>query len=531
MTDTDVLIVGGGPTGLTLAAHLARHGVATRIVDRAQDRAHESRALAIQPRTLEVLAPLGVAESLVTLGNPGVKLQIHTRMRTVALPLFDLGLADTAHPYLLFLSQAVTEQVLGDHLQSAGLEVERRVTFVGLRQQSDSVSALLRRDGEDFQVNARYIVGCDGAHSAVRDAAGIPFEGSAYPQTFLLADLEADGIEADAAHVFLSRHGMLFFFPLATPATWRLLVRQPDGPPGGTEPPPLEETQALVDSYTGGSVRLRDPVWATRFGLAHRSASRYREGRVFLAGDAAHVHSPAGAQGMNTGIQDAVNLAWKLAGATRGDSADDALDTYDLERRPVGRAVLRLTDRAYEVSTSTNRLVGFARTRIAPTALQLVSRFGAGRAYAFRRIAELDVRYRRSPLSVNGPGSPGSGIRAGDRLPDGFVSLDGRVVRLHAAIAGPRWTLLLCGPVSAWPTNASDHISSGTVATRRLSADPEQDVLRVSDDDLLRRLGLTMTEAAHLLVRPDGHLGYRARGHDLTGLTAYLRRWAPSALL
>jgi len=530
MTDTDVLVVGAGPTGLALAAHLSAHGVAARIVDRAQDRAHESRALAIQPRTLEVLTPLGVADRLVALGNPGVKLQIHTRERTAALPLFDLGLADTAYPYLLFLSQAETERVLGERLRSAGVEVERRVTFVGLQQHSDSVSALLRRDGEDFRVDARYVVGCDGAHSAVRDAAGIPFEGGAYPQTFLLADLEADGIEADAAHVFLSQQGMLFFFPLVTPATWRLLVRQPDGMPSGTGSPALAMLQALVDGYTGGYVRLRDAVWTTRFGLAHRSASRYREARVFLAGDAAHIHSPAGAQGMNTGIQDAANLAWKLAGATRGEAADDVLDTYELERRPVGRAVLRLTDRAYEVSTSTNRFVGFARTRIAPTALRLVGRFGPGRAYAFRRIAELDVRYRRSPLSVDAPGSPRRGVRAGDRVPDGVVSLDGRVSRLHTEIAGPRWTLLLYGPASAWPTGASGHFSSGVVATRRLSADPEHDVLRVGEDDLLRRLGLTTTEVAQLLVRPDGHLGYRARGLDLAGLTAYLRRWVPSAL-
>src|SRR6266540_1514870 len=251
----EVLVVGAGPTGLALAAHLRAFASHVRIVDRQPDRTHESRALAIQPRTLEVLAGLGVT------------------------------------PELLVLAPAA------EHV----------------------TCRLLPPDGRHETVAARYVVGCDGAHSTVRHLAGIGFEGSAYPQTFLLADLEADGLEPGAAHTYLTGAGMLFFFPLGTPATWRMLAMRP---PGDQTPADAEvslaELQAITASYTTDPLRLRDPVWMTRFRLHLRAATRYQTGRVFLAGDAAHVHSPAGAQGMNTGVQDAVNLAWKLALACSG---------------------------------------------------------------------------------------------------------------------------------------------------------------------------------------------------------------------
>jgi 2-polyprenyl-6-methoxyphenol hydroxylase-like FAD-dependent oxidoreductase len=216
MTSADVLVAGAGPTGLALAAELAAFGVRARLIDRALDRVHESRALAIQPRTLEVLAGLGVADQLIACGNRAVQLCMHVPGRVLTVPMFDLGLDDTAYPYLLFLSQAETERVLGEHLATAGVSVERGVELVGLTSTADAAVATLRhRDGPEEIVSARYVVGCDGGRSTVRRLAGIRFEGSSYPQTFVLADAEADGVEPGAAHVFLSDRGMLFFFPLA----------------------------------------------------------------------------------------------------------------------------------------------------------------------------------------------------------------------------------------------------------------------------------------------------------------------------
>ncbi len=528
----DVLIVGAGPTGLTLALQLAAFGVRARIADRGLDRVHESRALAIQPRTLEVLTGPGVTDELVACGNPAVRLRMHLRGRVLTVPMFDLGLDDTAYPYLLFLSQAETERILHKHLAAAGVTVERGVELVDLSSTADTAVAVVRcHDGREERVSARYVAGWDGAHSTVRRLARIPFEGSSYPQTFVLADTEADGIERDAAHTFVSESGMLFFFPLGTPATWRLLAMRPrtDSTPPDA-PVALDEVQTLADAYTDGTVRLRDPVWMTNFRLHLRAATHYRSGRVFLAGDAAHIHSPAGAQGMNTGIQDAVNLAWKLAHSLRGIADPAVLDSYEPERTPVGRTVLRFTNRAFTIATSTNPIVRFARARIAPAVLPLAVKAKAGRAYLFRAASQLDVHYRHSPLSENGPNSPRHGPKAGDRLPDAPIIHNGQATTLHEALAAPRWHLLLCGPVETSPVAETTQLSDryrGQLAVHRLT--PQHTVGTLHDVRGLasHRLGLTTADTAQYLVRPDGHVGYRAGGCDLTGLAQYLRRWLP----
>jgi 2-polyprenyl-6-methoxyphenol hydroxylase-like FAD-dependent oxidoreductase len=526
----DVLIVGAGPTGLALAAQLAAYGVHPRLIDRAEDRVHESRALAIQPRTLEVLAGLGITDRLVAAGNRGMQVRMHLGHRVLSAPLFDLGLDDTAYPYLLFLSQAETERILGEHVTAAGIAVERAVELVGLDAAADGANARLRhRDGREEQVHARYVAGCDGAHSAVRHRTGIGFEGGAYPQTFVLADAEVDGLELGAAHVFLSERGMLLFFPLGRPATWRLLVmRPPTDPTPPDAPVHLDEVQSLVDAYTGGTVRLRDPVWMTNFRLHHRAAAHYRVGPVFLAGDAAHIHSPAGGQGMNTGIQDAVNLGWKLAHTLRGVSGQELLETYEPERAPVGQMVLRFTDRAFAIATSTNPVVRFARTRIAPALVPLALRARTGRAYAFRTVSELGIRYRHSPLSSDGANPPRHGPKAGDRLPDATLVHDGQRHTLHSVVASPGWHLLLCGPTSAWPeeiANIADKYRPGLLTVHHLSAEKAPGVLSDPDGTAVRRLGLNTRQPALYVVRPDGHIGFRAGGPDEADLARYLDRW------
>jgi 2-polyprenyl-6-methoxyphenol hydroxylase-like FAD-dependent oxidoreductase len=533
----DVLVVGAGPTGLALAAQLRRYGVRFRVVDRSLDRARESRALAVQPRTLEVLAPLGVADEMVEGGNRAVRLRMHFGERggrSVPVRLFDIGIEDTAYPFLLFLSQAETERILAGHLSRGGVQVERGTELVDLADGEGAVTCTVRdRDGDEERVTARYVVGCDGAHSTVRKAAGIPFEGAAYPQTFVLADLEADGIEPGCAHTFLSPRGMLLFFPLGVPATWRLLAMRPASDPVRVERPvTLPEVQRLADDYTAGRVRLRDPVWMTNFRLHNRGARRYRAGRVFLAGDAAHIHSPAGGQGMNTGIQDAVNLGWKLALVTTGPGSAELLDTYETERLPVGRAVLRFTDRAFTIGTSTSPFVRFARTRLAPFLVPLALRAKAGRAYGFRTVSQLGIRYRGSAASAEGSRSPRSGPRPGDRLADAPLSIDGTAATLHRALAAPGYHLLLCGPAHTWAAGASAELTDrhpGWITVHRLSRDTGPGVLHDVDGLALRRLGLRGSEAGHCLVRPDGHIGYRCAGTDLRGLGAYLARWLPGA--
>lgn len=500
----DVLVVGAGPTGLALAAQLRAHGTGFRIVDRSLDRVRESRALGIQPRTLEALAGFGVTDQLVARGNPSVRLRLHLTGRTVSVPLFDTGLTGTPYPFLLFLSQAETEHVLGEHLATRGVRIERGTELVGLVPHDSHVVCRLRgRDGTEETLRARYVVGCDGAHSTVRTLAGIDFEGYAYPQTYLLADLHADGLEPGAVHSYLTGAGILLFFPLGSPAPWRMLAARPSDAPDGEVTLPL--LQRIADRYGARGLVLRDPVWMTAFRLHNRGAVRYRAGRCFLAGDAAHIHSPAGAQGMNTGIQDALNLGWKIALVCQGAAPRELLETYGIERVPVGRGVRRFTDRAFAIGTSPRPLLRFARARLAPFIAPLAVRATAPRARLFRAVSELGIHYRRSPVSATGAPAPRHGPRAGDRLPDLPSGLQART-------AAPGWHLLLSGPPHLWPDRRLARLLTGRtdlITVHRL-------------DDRGPWPGV-----AHGLLRPDGHLGYVAGGARLEGLEGYADRWLP----
>jgi 2-polyprenyl-6-methoxyphenol hydroxylase-like FAD-dependent oxidoreductase len=538
-TSPDVLVVGAGPTGLTLAGQLRACGAAVRIVDRLEDRVHESRALAVQPRTLEVLAGLDLADALVERGNPAIELHLHARGRATEVPLFDTGVDDTAFPYLLFVSQATTEAVLHDHLAGRGVSVERRVELTDLDQRADHVLCTLVHHAGDGarrveHVEAGYVVGCDGARSTVRARAGIDFAGAAYPQTFVLADLDADGLDPGAAHAFLADAGMLFFFPLTEPATWRLLGWPLHPVPAASTSPSPADLQALVNAYTDEPPVLHDPVWATYFRLQHRQAASFRSGRAFVAGDAAHVHSPAGGQGMNTGIQDAWNLGWKLSLVAGRIAAPALLDTYEAERLPVARDVLRLTDRAFTIATSTRRAHRFARTRVAPWLARLAGLVPAARAAGFRSVAELAIDYRASPAITDArPGPRRPSPRAGDRLPDAPVRLDGAVTTLGRVLAAPRHHLLCAGPPGVWTGGALGALAAryaSILDTRRLSHRAEPGALHDADGVAHRRLGLgTRERPAQILVRPDGHIAYRADGIDPAGLGAYLARWFPGA--
>ncbi|MFJ4821284.1 FAD-dependent monooxygenase [Streptomyces sp. NPDC088801] len=498
----DVLVVGAGPTGLALATRLRDCGTPFRIVDRSLDRARESRAPAIQPRTLEMLSAFGVADDLVDRGSPAVRLHLHLPRRVLRVPLFDVGCDDTPYPFLLFLPQSETEATLAAHLAGRDVTVERGTELLGAEPEGEYVTCRLRRrDGTGETVRARYVVGCDGAHSTVRARAGIDFEGYAYPQTFLLADLEADGLEQGAAHTYLTAAGLLFFFPLGTPATWRMIAMHPPGASDGEVT--LDLLQRIADDWTPDAPSLHDPVWMTSFRVHNRGAGHYRKGPFFLAGDAAHIHSPAGGQGMNTGIQDALNLGWKLAHVCRGAAPEELLETYEAERAPVGHGVRRLTDRAFTVGTSGHPALRLARTRLAPHLAPLLLRSTGARARLFRTVSELGIHYRRGPASATGPHRPRQGPRAGDRLPDIPAGLQRR-------ITGPGYHLLLTGPAHHWPQDVPLGERRGLLSVHHLGTrSPWPGVVQA-------------------LVRPDGHVGHLARGTDLRALRAYLDRWLPA---
>ena len=540
----DVLVIGAGPTGLSLAAQLQQFGTRFRIVDRSLDRAHESRALGVQARTLECLDAIGLGDALVARGQTSTRLVLHFGPRTIGrVDLGKVDRVDTRYPFILFVSQAETEALLNEHLASQGIAIERGVELISFEARNTNVDCLLRHAGGlEERVRTSYLVGCDGAHSAVRKRAGFSFEGGSYPQTFVLGDVEAEGpLHSGAINAFVGGGGLAMFFPLGRPTTWRVVAVSPrsqgidrEADALVTSDLSLADLQAIVDFPTDRSVRVRDPAWITRFHLHHRQVAHYRAGRVFLAGDAAHVHSPVGAQGMNTGIQDAWNLGWKLALVLRGAAQDSLLETYEAERWPVGRFLLRYTDRIFSALTkviSAGRVASWARDALVPRILPRVVTVPWFRATAFRFVSELGIRYRHSPAVKEGSPRLSRGPRAGDRFPDARVTVDNKPVSLHRAVVGPHFTLLFCGN-----GDVEDEQLSGLLAayapvlqTRWLLQYGNGGGTLVDEDGSTLRL-LGGERGAHYLVRPDGYIAFRAAGTDLTALRSFLRQWLVAEL-
>lgn len=328
-----VLVVGAGPVGLTLAAELARFGVEIRIVDRSAHPSETSRALVIWSRTLELMDRMGCSPAFLSAGlhahgasiRSGRTVLGHTRFNTIASP----------HNFALMLPQSDTERLLTDHLRSLGVGVERNVELTGFSQSDAQTEAHLTHVGGRAEVVATpWLVGCDGAHSSVRHGLGLAFEGAAQGDDWMLADVRIEGDGApppDEIGTFLHRDGPFVVFPIPGGRS-RIVATLGKTVEGQPRPDPLlSDVQAMADERAGGGMRVFDPVWLANFRINERKVAEYARGRVFLVGDAAHVHSPAGGQGMNTGMQDAFNLAWKLAMVIRGEAAPALLHTYTPE--------------------------------------------------------------------------------------------------------------------------------------------------------------------------------------------------------
>lgn len=438
-----VVVVGAGPVGLTAAIELARREVPVRVIDVAACPATTSKAIGTMPRTLEVLERSGVTDRLVELGVPIRRFRLHDQDRI--LGELDLTDVPSAYPYALSLGQDVTERVLRDRLSEAGVKVEWSTRLRSLRQDSDrdghagqEVRLVLERDGGDphqdrapsgsEEVMASWVVGCDGASSTVRRQAGIDFAGEPFPEWFLVADLLIDAdLGAHTANLFFSGAGATAVFPLPEPGVFRLATPLPPDDTRDDAPEvDLAAIQRLWASRIGRPAELSDPRWISPFQFQSRLADRYRRGRVFLAGDAAHVHSPVGGQGMNTGIQDAVNLAWKLAAVRRGAPAG-LLETYQAERRPVAARVLQSSRREAVMVSSRSSAARTARA----VALPLVTRIAPVRRRVLCALTMLSMSYPPTDLPGCPPG-PSLSARVtgtpavGERAPDAsIISADG----------------------------------------------------------------------------------------------------------
>jgi 2-polyprenyl-6-methoxyphenol hydroxylase-like FAD-dependent oxidoreductase len=349
---TDVVIVGAGPTGLALACVLAARGVSFALVDRLVEGANTSRAAVVHARTLEVLEELKVTDRMHAEGHVVPRFTLRDRDHVLATIRFD-GLP-TRYPYTLMVPQNVTEAILLDRLRELGGNVHRPYVATDLRQDGDGVTVTVTGDGQPpVTIRARYAVGADGMHSLVRERAGIGFAGDTYEQSFVLADVRMEwSLRADEVMLFFSPAGLVVVAPLPL-GRHRVVATMDDAP----EYPGISDVQRLLDERgpVTGAARVEEIVWSSRFRIHHRVASRYRAGRILLAGDAAHVHSPAGGQGMNIGIQDAIALGHALAAVLGGHQRERRFDEYEQIRRPVAERVVALTDRVTRMATLGSR--------------------------------------------------------------------------------------------------------------------------------------------------------------------------------
>jgi 2-polyprenyl-6-methoxyphenol hydroxylase-like FAD-dependent oxidoreductase len=404
-----VLIIGAGPVGMTLASELARYGVSVRIVDKAAQRTDKSKALVVWSRTLELLDRGGGSAPFVDAGFKAEVVNFFTGDKAVGR--VSMAGVKSPHPYGLMLPQSETERLLEERLEALGVAVDRQVELVSFTNGDDGVEAVLRHaNGREETVSANWLVGCDGAHSAVRHGAGAPFDGKTMDSDWMLADVHMTGYPCpdSEASVYWHQDGAFIIFPIS-PGRYRVLA---DLPPSGSEHPPaptLKQVQAVIDRRGPPGMVAYDPIWLACFRINGRKVSSYRWGRAFLAGDAAHVHSPAGGQGMNTGMQDAFNLAWKLALVVRGTCGEQLLDSYSPERSKVGDEVLKAADRLTVVGTLKNPVAQTMRNLVGQAMLGL-----APIQHAFANtMTEVTIGYPDSPL--NGPSLHG-GPKPGERV-------------------------------------------------------------------------------------------------------------------
>jgi 2-polyprenyl-6-methoxyphenol hydroxylase-like FAD-dependent oxidoreductase len=559
--DAGVLVVGAGPTGLTLACELLRRGVGCRIIDKAPAPATTSRALGLQPRNLELFDRMGIIDEVLSTGGPVIDANLYDGHRLI-LTISAAGVRSLATPYprLRITPQISVEAPLFSRLHALGGRVERGRELVGFADVGDGViSTVIRGDtGETEEMGARWLVGCDGSRSRVRKALGVPFEGDTYDEKFLLADVNLDWNRArDRTHTWFPPAGMFTVFPLPGTSRWRIFAVMEDG---SAPPVSLELFRRLFRERTGDTTTtVSDPAWMSDFTINRRMAARYRVGRTFLAGDAAHVHSPFGAQGMNTGIQDAYNLAWKLALVLAGKSPERLLDTYEEERFPVAKRVLSQTDANTRILLSDNPLMRFVRERV--ITLKPVQDFIA------RRSSQLSVNYRASSLSRSYHEPPPkmlpprlgqvagiggwipfrSGLRPGDRAPDGpaVSAASGEETSLFRELRGTRFGLLLFGGTTRAEAGYANLATTARRVEERLPDDIQAHLLVAADEvpEGLEQNGSVLLDGsgtlhglygvraeALYLVRPDGYVGLRGRPAREDKLVEYLDRLFTPAL-
>ncbi len=559
--DLDVLVVGAGPVGLMAAAELLRHGANVHIVDDRAEHERISKATIVMPRTLELMDVIGIADRFV---DEGLKLDgllaYSGKKKIFELTSDDI---DSPYPFVISIEQFRTEAILVNHLRKFGVRVETETDLVGFTSTENGVAASLRGpDGSERTVRARYLVGCDGAHSFVRKTLGLPFEGATLTEDhFAVAYLKIEwDLPRDRILEIHAREGTVLANALPNDL-WSILVEldPKQWATASHDAPTRDELQSIINERAPVAAKLSEPVWTTYYRINHRQVPKYRVGRVFLAGDAAHIHSPAGGQGMNTGLQDAINLGWKLPLLCAGKAPDSLLDTYDTERRPIAKEVLAMTTELQNELDLRNRAIMAFRDGM----LHLTDHIAPARRTLARVLGELSYNYRQS--SITREDTAGSsylrhearhpslidccedtaGPRAGDRAPvhgDGVgrTSRVGAPSRIYDLLKNGTFALFLFegthskkDPELTWPNlkavaKAVQSRHDGMIKTVVVTPsgdtpaymDWDGPILHDADGALHHRYG-ARGECLYL-IRPDGYIAYRSEPVDGQKLTQFL---------
>lgn len=437
--DTDILIIGAGPTGLALACQLIRYGVDFVIIDTKDTTTPFSRAIGVQARTLEIYEQIGLADKLIALGKPAEKVRMIAggEVRGEAV-LKDIGAGMSAYPFMLVVEQGKHEKLLYDHIVAEGRKVHWNEHLTSFTHDDSGVAATIANaDGTERIIKAKYLVGCDGAKSLVRHQLGLTFEGDTVDRLFYVADVQIDWeYPHDALQVCLATHTLTAFFPMVGDNRYRIVGTFPEGHDIDEGEILFEEIERQIEADTELRLDISHVNWFSVYKVHSRAVNAFSKGRCFVAGDAAHIHTPAGGQGMNTGIQDGYNLAWKLALACKSRAGEKLLDTYTEERLPNAQRLLRTTDRIFELGSSDEWFTSFVRTHIFPHVLGLALSFDAVKKMIFPLVSQIGISYRESSLSSDHADFK---VKAGDRMP--WFEVDGCSV--YNLLREPKFHLLL----------------------------------------------------------------------------------------
>jgi 2-polyprenyl-6-methoxyphenol hydroxylase-like FAD-dependent oxidoreductase len=508
---TDVIIIGGGPTGLSLACQLVRHGIGFVVVEKNEGVTKYSKALGVQARTLEIYEQMGLASKAIERGAIAGKVRLLEGGEVRGeMPLSEIGEGLSAYPYMLLLEQSRNEELLYEYLQQHGREVLWQTELESFSQHAGGVTARIKTAGGESQtVEAKYLVGCDGARSSVRQDLGLTFEGSTFERLFYVVDAQIDWeLPHDAIQICLAREVFTAFFPMKGDKRYRIIGTFPEGVEKEGGEVVYEEIEEQIREEAQLSLEISQVNWFSLYKVHSRRVNKFSEGRCFVAGDAAHIHSPAGAQGMNTGIQDAYNLAWKLALVIKGQADEKLLETYNEERLENAKRLLETTDRFFEFAAGSNWLMSLIRTTIFPPLAGYVATLNATRKRVFPLVSQIGINYRGCALSDSARDEDFH-VKAGDRMP--YLLIDGQSI--YERLREPRFHLLT--------------FSDGTVDARQAQSECENGFSQLADyhafalDPHVAEVFGT-DRPFTVLLRPDNYIGFISSGISARGLKRYL---------